>query len=117
VVEMDTDGPLVTTPDVIISGPANEPKVINGLEIDNGVKREWNAIFRGPVFDPRLYSLFGKSVYGKNLTICLKLSNEEKIAWKYDIGAWADHYVKQYPSVFMPTLYSTLHTYMKEISD
>jgi hypothetical protein len=47
----------------------------------------------------------------------LKLSNEEKAAWKYDIGAWAYDYVKQHSCVFMPILYNTLHAFMKELSD
>jgi hypothetical protein len=62
--------------------------VINGLEMDNGVKREWNAISRGLVPDPRLYSSFRKSAHGKKLAMWLKLSNDEKAAWKYDIGVW-----------------------------
>jgi hypothetical protein len=47
----------------------------------------------------------------------VKLSNEEKAAWKYDIGAWADDYIKQHPGAFIPTLYNTLRAYMKELSD
>jgi hypothetical protein len=47
----------------------------------------------------------------------LKLSNEEKAAWKYDIGALADDYVKQHPGVLMPALYNALRAYMKELSD
>jgi hypothetical protein len=47
----------------------------------------------------------------------LKLSNEEKAHWNYDVGAWADDYVTQHPGAFMQSLYNTLCTYMKEISD
>jgi hypothetical protein len=36
---------------------------------------------------------------------------------KYDIGVWADDYVKQHPDTFMPTLCNTLPVYMKELSD
>jgi hypothetical protein len=65
-------------------------QVINNLEMDNGVNMEWNAISRGLVSDPRLNSFFRKSAHGKKLAMWLKLSNEEKAAWKYDIDAWAD---------------------------
>jgi hypothetical protein len=46
----------------------------------------------------------------------LKLFNEEKAAWKYDICAWAEDYVKQHPGAFMLMLYNTLRVYMKELS-
>jgi hypothetical protein len=47
----------------------------------------------------------------------LKQSNEEKAALKYDIGAWADDYMKQHSGEFMPTLYNTHRAYMKKLSD
>jgi hypothetical protein len=117
VAEIDTDGRPETAPEVLIFGPNNEPKYINGFGFDNGVKMEWNAISRGLVPDPKLYASFKKSAKGKKLAMWLKLSNEEKEAWRYDINSWADDYIRQHPGVFMPSLYNVLRGYMKEISD
>jgi hypothetical protein len=83
VAEIDTDGLKETAPDVVIFGPSNEPRFINGLGLDNGIKMEWNAISRGS--DPQLYASFKKSAHGKKLAMWLKLSNEEKQDWKYDV--------------------------------
>jgi hypothetical protein len=55
--------------------------------LDNGIKMEWNAIFRGLVPDPRLYASFKKSAQGKKLAMWLKLSNTEKEAWNFDINS------------------------------
>jgi hypothetical protein len=85
--------------------------------MDNGVKREWNAVSKCLIPNPRLYFSFRNSAHGKKLAMWLKLSNDEKAAWNYDIGTWTDDYVKQHPSTFIPTLYNTLHGYMKELSD
>jgi hypothetical protein len=115
--EIDTDGLKETAPDVLTFGPNNKPKYVNGLGFDNGVKMEWNAISRGLVPDPKLYASFKKSAKGKKLAMWLKLSNEEKQAWNYDINSWADDHIRQHPGAFMPSLYNVLRGYMKEISD
>jgi hypothetical protein len=117
VAEIDIDGREETGPDVLIFGPRNEPKYVNGLGFDNRVKMEWNAISRGLVPDPRLYASFKKSAQGKKLAMWLKLSYDEKAAWKYDVGAWADYYVRQHPGAFMRSFHNVLRGYMKEISD
>jgi hypothetical protein len=86
VAEIDTDRLQETASDVLIFGPGNEPKYVYGLGLDNGKKMEWNAISRGLVSDPRLYTSFKKSTHVKKLALWLKLSNEEKHTWNYDVN-------------------------------
>jgi hypothetical protein len=92
--EIDTDGLQETALDVVIFDPGNEVEVINGLKLDNGIRIEWNAISRGSVPDSLLYASFKKSAHSKKLAMRLKLSNEEKQTWKFDVNTWTDDYLK-----------------------